>query len=409
MQRLKETFKLSFFTLCFGAFLNWLSYGLIYPIFAVSLFDPNPIFLAGISNALRGFWLGVLLASTPLGQFFAAPIIGALSDQFGRKSILQITSLIIGIGYLICTIGVWEQNFILLVLGRAVTGIGAGNIAVINSAVADLSEPQIKAKNFALIAMANGLGFAAGPFLGGKLSSWGFDLPFIFASVLTLISFFFFSFLFSETLVKKKKVKIKFTERLLHLVKMANFVKLRFLFSAFFIFCFGWSFYWEFIPVTWIKVYGLNVSQIGNFYAYGSVIYVLSSGLLVRPILKRLKALPVLFTALLALGFCLLLLVQTKIEWYWVFISLQQFLIALIFPLGTALTSNAVAEDRQGEILGAFQSLQSFAFALTPFLGGVLMSFSYDSPLILGGIAMFLACLALFPTHWDLAKKVSTK
>jgi DHA1 family tetracycline resistance protein-like MFS transporter len=171
--------------------------------------------------------------------------------------------------------------------------------------------------------------------------------------------------------------------------------KFRTLFPAFFLFCFGWSYYWEFIPVTWIKNYGLNVSQIGDFYAYGSASYVISSGLLIRPIIKRFTKGFVLCLAWAALGLCLLPLVHAKLGLYWVFIPIQQFLVSLIFPVGCAIVSNQVSENRQGEAVGAFQALQSFAFAVTPFLGGALLDLSYNIPLIVSGTAMFLACLVM--------------
>ena len=377
-----------------------MSYGLIYPLFAISLFALNPLFLADVSDSLKGFWLGVLLAATPLGQFFTSPIIGSLSDRYGRKKILEITTLIVFTGYLICAVAMWKQNFISLILGRVVTGIGAGNAAVINSSIADMSDPHSKAKHFSRIAMANGIGFAAGPFIGGKLAGVNFALPFVIGGFLTLLSFIFYSTLFTETLHIPKMVQksAKLISRITCAIKASGQKKLKFLFAAFFIFCFSWSFYWEFIPVTWIKIYGLNTSMIGNFYAYGSFIYVLSSGLLIQPILKKFNGISILFWALFLLSCVLLLLLpQVRIETYWISIAAQQFLIALIFPVGTALVSNFVGKGRQGKILGTFQSLQSLAFAITPFFGGVLLDLNYNIPIILGGGAMFLACLVLFP------------
>lgn len=203
MQKPHRFLKISFFVLCFGAFLNWMSYGLVYPIFAASIFHHNSIFLGLTSDVLRGFWLGVLLAACPIAQFFSSPAIGELSDRKGRKPILQITTLLIAIGALVCMFGVWEKSLFLLIFGRIVTGIGAGNIAVINSSVADISPAVAKAKNFALIGMSNGIGFVFGPFLGGKLAVFGFDVPFIFATIATIANFVLITFFFSETLTKK--------------------------------------------------------------------------------------------------------------------------------------------------------------------------------------------------------------
>jgi DHA1 family tetracycline resistance protein-like MFS transporter len=392
----QSSFKISFFVLCFGAFLNWMSYGLVYPIFAMSIYHHDPVFLDLPLNTLQGFWLGILLAACPLAQFFSAPSIGAFSDRKGRKPVLQITTLLIAIGALLSAIGIWERSYFTLIFGRLVTGVGAGDVGVINASVADFSPPSVKAKNFALIAMANGIGFSVGPFLGGKLAAFGFHVPFLFALAMTIANFGLISFFFSETIVRKKKDHSSLLSRFHNLWKTTVSPRFRIIFLAFFAFCFGWSFYWEFIPVTWIKNYGLYVSQIGNFYAFGSLIYVLSNGILIRPILNRFKSLPILFFALAFLGSLLFLLLHAKVDWYWPDIAMQQFLIALIFPVGIAIVSDLTPASRQGEILGAFQSLQAFAFAATPLLGGPLLNLSYNTPLLIGSISMFLACLILF-------------
>jgi len=272
--------------------------------------------------------------------------------------------------------------------------MGASNITVIDASVADISAPAAKARNFALIAMSNGLGFVAGSLIGGKLSIRGFEIPFIFAALLKLGIVFLITFWFVET-YDKKEVKSSAVSQFNHFVKTAVLHKFRILFPAFFIFCMGWSYYLLFIPVTWIKNYGLNASQIGDFYAYGSAFYVLSSGLLIRPIVKWFKGIPLLFFAIAALGFFILPLVNAKLELYWIFIPFQQFLTALIFPVGISIVSNLVTENQQGEAVGAFHAVQAFAYGVTPFLGGVLLHFSYNIPLIIGGSAMFLSCLVL--------------
>jgi DHA1 family tetracycline resistance protein-like MFS transporter len=85
-----------------------MSFGLVYPLFAVSIFQQDSIFLPLAPTALRGFWLGVLLAASPLAQFFSSPAVGVFSDRMGRKPILQITFLLILLGYLIAALGVWK-------------------------------------------------------------------------------------------------------------------------------------------------------------------------------------------------------------------------------------------------------------------------------------------------------------
>ncbi len=381
--------------LCLASFLNWMNYGLVYPIFATSIFHENSIFLSDSSTAVQGFWLGVLLAACPIAQFLSSSPLGQLSDRKGRKSLMQSTTLLIFIGALIAAFGIFAKSLFILILGRVVTGLGAGNNAVINSSVADFSSRTQKAKNFGLIAMANGIGFAIGPFVGGKLSVYGYALPFIVAALFTLVSFLLITFFFSETLKEKKTGRLTIALGLSRLWETTIAAKFRVIFLSFFIFCFGWSFYWEFIPVTWIKSYNQDASQIGNFYAFGSLIYVISSGLLIRPIVKKFKPFTILLLSLGALGVFLSFLIHAKLESYWLNIGAQQFLIALVFPVGTAIVSNLTSQSDQGETMGVFQALQAFAFAVTPFFGGVLLHFSYFMPVMIGAASMFLACLII--------------
>jgi DHA1 family tetracycline resistance protein-like MFS transporter len=385
----------SFLALCFESFLVWMSYGFVYPLFAILIFQENSIFSDFTSSVSRGFWLGVLLTAGPLAQFFSSSVIGKISDRTGRKPVLLITTLIIAFGYLLSAYAIKVPHLFLLILGRLITGIGSGNIAVVNSSVADLSHPSTKARNFAWVAVFNGLGFAVGPALSGKISTWGLDIPFLFAGFLTVVSYFFVVFLFSETHEKKQKGYASPIFQIQHLFKITIRHKFFAFFCSFFIFCVGWSFYWEFIPVTWIKQYHTTVSQIGNFYACGSIFYVLTSGFLVQPIVRKFKEFPSLLFALTLLGFFLLPLVYAELWLYWICIPVQQFLVALIFPVATAIVSKQITEEQQGEVLGSFQAVQSLAFSLTPLLGGILINLSDKMPLVVSGVSMLLSSFIL--------------
>ena len=115
-------------------FLDWMGIGLVYPMFSAMLFEPECPFLAcGASNAERGFYLGVLLASMSVAQFFSGPILGALSDQKGRKPIF-IYSLSLGVvAYLCCMGAVWIESLSALIFSRILIGIAAGNAAAVSA------------------------------------------------------------------------------------------------------------------------------------------------------------------------------------------------------------------------------------------------------------------------------------
>ncbi len=393
--------RFSFFILLLTNFLDWMSIGLVYPMFSSLIFHQGAYFFPiETSDVVRGTWLGILLASGPLAQFLSAPIVGALSDQNGRKPLLKNTLLIIIAGYLLCAFGVWAESLLLLLVGRLIVGVGTGNAAVVYAAIADISKPEEKAKHFGLASMSSGVGFTLGPFLGGTLSSWGFATPFLFSSVFSLINLILLIFWFAETHHVKRKVALGLMLGLKNLSKAFRIPTLRVLFLCFFFFCVGWSFYWEFIPVTCIQEYHLTPSQVGDFYAYGAAFYAVSSGLLIRPIVSRFKPLPVLFVALILLALSIFpLLFHSNVDVFWGYIPIQQFLIALIFPTGTTIISNSVKEDSQGEIMGVLQSVDSFAFASSPLFAGAFVGLSAQVPIIASGAFMLLASLILLSSY----------
>jgi DHA1 family tetracycline resistance protein-like MFS transporter len=393
--------RFPFFILLLTIFLDWVSIGLVYPMFSSMIFhEGSHFFPPETTSIVRGTWLGILLASGPLAQFLSSPIVGALSDQKGRKPLLKNALLVMVGGYFLCAIGVFAKSLVLVLIGRSIVGIGAGNSAVVMAAIADLSPQEKKAKNFGLASMASGMGFTLGPFLGGTLSQFGFATPFLFAMVFSTINVLLVIYWFSETHHVRKTVQWSLMLGIRNLKKAFQVPVLRTLFLSFFFFCVAWSFYWEFIPVTWIQEYRLSPSQVGNFYAYGAAFYALSSGLLIRPIVSRFQPRPVFFVALVLGGLMIFpLLFHTDVNVFWIYIPIQQFLAALVFPTGTTIASNSVDEDSQGEVMGIIQSVDAFAFASSPLFAGVFVGFSTHTPIIISGSFMFLAALVLLRSY----------
>ena len=287
-------------------FIDWLGLGLAYPMFSSMVFDRGFSLLPeSTTNAARGAYLGVLLAALSVAQFFSAPILGALSDASGRKKIL-IWSLFIGvIGYFLAVIAVMHQHLYFLIFSRLVIGTSTGSAAIASACIADISSSvEEKTKNFGLFNMASGLGFTVGPFLGGKLSSSGFGpfagfpFPFFIAGLVVLINAVLMFFFFKETHFLRKPKKLNWIIGIHNLVQAFKHRNLRILFLIVLFFAFGWSFFWEFIPVTWIKRYHLDASGIGSFYAFAAGVYAISSAFLIRPLVHRFKASPTLFYAL---------------------------------------------------------------------------------------------------------------
>jgi MFS transporter, DHA1 family, tetracycline resistance protein len=379
----------------FVIFLDWLGIGLVYPMFSSMLFSEKLLLPPETSEVVRGWFLGILLAVMPTAQFFSGPILGTISDQIGRKPILIATLLLIIFGYALSSLAIYWDQIWILILGRICIGIGAGNTAVVGAAVVDLSGDK-KAKYFAYSGMVSGIGFTLGPYLGGHLSEISYIFPFIVAGLAVFINFLLILLFFEETLLVKKKMNFYLHEGFNNIKRGFQIKGLKALFIAIMFYCFGWSFFYEFIPIAWIYDYDLTSRQIGLFYAYGAGFYALSSGILIQPIIKWCNHYTIFFYGLIVFGtLILILLVNPQINWVWVYLPLCNFLGALLFPTSMSLVSNQASNEIQGEILGILQSVQSIAFATSPLVAGVLLGLFPHMPMLLGGVSMLIAALVL--------------
>lgn len=383
-------------------FIDYIGIGVVYPIFSSMVFNSNSTLLPPeTSQATRGFILGIIIALMPAAKFFSGPILGSHSDRIGRKKLLLLSISFGALGYIIALAGVWASSLLILALSRIMVGIASGNESVGSAAIADVSTTENKAKHFGLVYMVAGFGFAFGPFLGGKLSTinlgvfTGYAVPFLFAALLSIINILLVIFLFKETreVIQTSQAKISFG--FAHFGKAWNMAEFYLLFLSIFFYFFGWSFYWEFIQVNWIKCYKLDAGMIGNFYSWGALFYAISAGLLVQPIVSRFKPERTLLYALIACAASLALPLWFAPVWaYWIYIPIQQALGSLIFPVTGTIISNKCSKDTQGEIMGIFNSVQSLALILSP-CAGALLGLSIKMPLIVGTVTLLLAALIL--------------
>ncbi len=387
---------LSLWLVLFVVFLDHVGIGFVYPMFSVMLFEPGSLFVDIVTtDAARGAYLGATLAAMPLAAFFSGPILGVLSDQKGRRPLFLFCLSLAVVGYACSMIGVIAKSMTILIISRIIVGLADGSMGVVSAAIADLSEnDSIKAKNFGLYGMVSGVGFALGPFLGGILSTFGFVVPFLAAGLATLLNLLLIWIYFKETHTVRKTAIFRLNDGFRNLKKAFQMQNLRTLFIVSALFCTGWSFFYEFLPVIWIGDYGFDAAQIGWFFAYGSGLYALSSGLLIRPIIDRFKPFTVLFYSLFAVGIVVLsLLFHPSAFWIWLYLPSVNMLVALIFPTYSTMISDWAGKDAQGEILGISGSIQSLAFAVSPLVGGLLIGANSHMPMLVGGVSMLLAAL----------------
>ncbi len=384
--------KSSFYLVLCVAFLDYIGVGLIFPVFSSMLFDSSSSLLPlETPSNIRGFWLGILIAMMPLAQFFSAPILGTLSDGKGRKKPLAVSLGIASIGYLIAALSTAVCRLIGLFLSRLIIGFASGNIAIVQASIADISSQENKTKNYGLYGMAMGAGFTLGPLLGGWLSIYGYIYVFLAAAVLLGINLIFVLLLFKETCRFRVKKTINPWMGLAQLKKAFQLHGLKTILLCSFLGIFGWVYFFEFVPVYLIAQFQFSSEKLGLFFAVAGGCYALSTGLLIRPLIKIIKTEKLFFLSMLCTGIVIFAMAFTpSVFWIWPLIIVICYCTAPFSPTSSALVSNGVPSEIQGEALGILGSINAAAFALAPLLSGSFVGAHPTCPMWVGGILMFL-------------------
>ena len=407
---------LSLITVLLVALINYMGIGLVYPLFTYLLFDRQLTFLPpDSSQAVRGAVLGILISLMPLAQFFSAPISGFFSDQKGRRKTLIFCLALGVIGYFISALAIFYSSLSALMISRIVIGISGGSVAVVQATIADFGTREGKVKNFGLFNMMIGLGYTIGPFLGGKLADpdflglGGYFLPFLFGLGSIFLNLVFVYLYFQESCKAIRLAPLHWIMSLSNVKKALGMKGVRILLLCAFIYSFGWSFFFEFIPVFLVGRYSFSPPEIGNFYAYAGLVYALSCGFFIRPVIRKFSAETVLFISLIIAGFLMLAFLWIEQPVYLLaYLPCLFFFIALVYPTMTEMISNWAEEEKQGEILGIMQSVQSIAFAVSPLLSGTIVGLYIVMPIILGGNSMILAGL-IFGIFLVLSSSIKTE
>ncbi len=387
-----------FVTLFFTAFIDMLGIGIVIPVLGHLFLDINGILPGEYPLFFRTLYLGLLIASYPLAQFFGAPLLGALSDRHGRKKILLLSLVGTCIGYIMFAYAIITKNLLVLFLSRMLDGFTGGNISTIMSSIADISEHKDKAKNFGIIGMAFGLGVIFGPMIGGILSDSSVhylftnSTPFFFAAFLAFVNILLVIFAFKETLPVKIHSEINLLTGFKNIKKAMGMENLRTMFLVMFLLTFGFNFYTQFFQVYLIEKFSFTQIQIGSIFAYLGVWIAFTQGFLTRIIAKKWQPEQVLKITLLTLSFFIMLqaLPNNPIYFYFV-IPFIAFSNGITYPNATAVISNLAAKDSQGEILGINQSIQSLGMAIPPVLAGIAASVNVSLPIFISSFFIFIS------------------
>lgn len=390
-------------------FLGYVGFSLGFPIFSPMFLDPSHNFLPpDYPLKIRTTLLGFVLAAYPLGQFLGLPLLGQLSDCYGRKSVLSLSLLVTFIAYIGSAVGILAHSFWILLISRFICGYAEGNFSIAQATVADISTGHYRVKKFGIINMAASLGFVFGPIIGGKLADptvvkgFGDDTPFWFAGGLILLTILLTLWQLPETKPKefrsKPKESIHPLSGLFILQRSFKNTRHRNLYFINFMFYFGLFFFYQYYPVLLVKRYDFTPSSIADMSAYVAVIIAFSQLLIVHPLAKRMKPRKATILGAFILAPALICLTFKNFDLItYLFLPIACIAMGLATTNWQSLVSHSVEENQIGQVLGVNYSMQILGEIITSALGGFLAGFFIISlPLIVGGVVVFLAAIAIW-------------
>ncbi len=343
------------------------------------------------------FTLGLLASSFAIAQFIASPIIGALSDRYGRRPILLVCVLGTAVSYYLFGLA---ASLWMLFFSRIVDGITGGVAATAQAYIADISSPEDRAKNFGLTGAAFGLGFTLGPALGGVLANISLNLPVFVAGTIALLNFCLGWFVLPESLDKEQRrpFTLQDLNPISQLIDLLKNPRIQGLLIAFFIFNFAFAGFSSIFVLFLNNRYGWGPTQAAAVFFFIGIVSTLVQGGLIRSLLPRFgeSKLTIVGLLLVAIAFGGIVLVPATGPILLPALYTTQALLALgvglIIPSLRGLISNRVSNQEQGKTLGGNQALQSVATILGPLWAGWVFDHSgVLSPFWTGAFFMLIA------------------
>jgi MFS transporter, DHA1 family, tetracycline resistance protein len=369
--------------------LDVIGFGLILPVLPTLLMS-----LTGAAVSQAAMYGGWLTFTYAVMQFLCAPVLGNLSDRFGRRPVILYAVAALGVDYLIMGLA---PTLAWLFVGRTISGMAGASFTPAYAYVADVSPPERRAQNFGLIGAAFGVGFILGPALGGLLGGLGPRAPFFAAAALGLLNFAYGVAVLPETLGadRRRAFDWKRANPLGTLAQMRRHPVVLGLLGSLFL----WMLAQQVMPTTWSFYttyrFGWSARTIGASLAIVGLIMAVSQATLLRLIVPRLGERRAALIGIAIAGVGYVGYATATASWMMFAWLVTWFFGATVMPTTNGLMSHRIAADAQGELQGAVASLYSLSSILGPPLMSQLFG-RFSAPtaaLPLPGAAFFAAAL----------------
>jgi MFS transporter, DHA1 family, tetracycline resistance protein len=363
LQRSDGRFLSPLLILFLAVFIDMVGFGIVVPVLPLyaERFGASPVAT------------GLLLAVYSGMGFIFSPVVGALSDRIGRRSILLLSTVGQATGFFIMGAA---TTLLWLFIARMIDGIFGANVSATQAYVADLTPPQDRARALGSLGAVYGLGFICGPLMGGVLSQISLAAPFYFAGSLAAINAVLIFFILPESLPVEDRSELD-RDTFITVFREGRGRVIVPLMAAYFFMMAGFSILTAFFAIFTEDRFGYNASANGYIFAGVGVISAVVQGALIGRLIKNFaeKRIAITGVALLACSMFALPLVQTVSTLLLVGAGIAVGN-ALIHPTMNGLVSRAANRYWQGRVLGVMQACASLGRFFGPLIGGWLLAFN---------------------------------
>ncbi|RUT33058.1 MFS transporter [Arsenicitalea aurantiaca] len=384
--------------------LDMIGVGIIVPVLPELLEE-----LTGGSVAEAAIIGGYLVFAYALMQFVFSPVLGNLSDRFGRRPVLLASLLGLTFDYLLMG---FAPVVAILFIGRVISGIAGAAVATATAYMADITPPEKRSQRFGLIGAAFGLGFIIGPVIGGELGEFGPRVPFYAAAGLAFANFLFGVFVLPESLPKRRRRRfdIRRANPFGAVLALRQYPVVVWLLGVLFLFALAGQAYPSVYNYFTIEVFSFSSSQIGRSLGAFGIGFAICQALLVGPAVKRVGEVPVVLFGMgaAALAFIGTAFISTELMLY--FFLMIGALSGLAVPAVNGLLSRQVPDNAQGELQGAVNAANSLATIIGPLAATQIFGlFTLDpvspgyfpgAPFLAAGVVIIMAALVFSYTAW---------
>ena len=365
--------------------LDVMAMGLVIPVLPILIEE-----FAG-SASTAGWWNGVMVALWALMQFVFSPIIGSLSDRFGRRPVILISIFGLAVDWVLMALA---PNLWWLAVGRIIGGITSSSFTAVYAYLADIIPPEGRAKAYGLVGAAFSAGFIAGPALGGVLGEWGPRTPFWVAAALSGLAFLYGLFVLPESLPKERRMAFAWSRanplgafRLLR-----RHAELTGLAWVYFMLYFAHHVFSAVFVLYAAHRYGFGPLETGLLLAFAGLLEMLVQIFLVGRVSARLGDRRTMVVGLVLGAFGILGMGLAPTGWLFIAALVPNALWSLALPTIQSLMTRLVSEREQGQLQGANNSVASVAGVISPLFFGAVYGVSVVA---MPGLVFVIAAVVL--------------